>query len=156
MIVEKILEGRRYIEVATGYLCDEAELAYLAGIVDGEGSIFIAKNSARLQGSYTLRLSVTSTDRVLIDWIHARFGGNTCSQRKPNRWSPAYHWRLSGPHAKQLLEAIGPYLVIKRVKADWAIAFQQSRLGIGVHPLAPGKIAEYRWFKKELSNARCN
>lgn len=156
MIVERILEGKRYIEIDPQHILSEVELAYLAGIIDGEGSIFIAKESKRLAADYMLRLSVTSTDKVLIDWIHRRFGGNVCRQRRPiGKWKLAYHWRASGPHAMRILEATNQFLVLKRLKADFAIAFQQRKQGIGVHPLPPEKAEEYRWFKAEVSDARC-
>lgn len=52
----------------------ERDLAYLAGILDGEGCFSIGKSS---KGYYNLRVDVVNTDRRLIEWLHVNFGGYT-------------------------------------------------------------------------------
>ena len=157
MIVEKILEGKRYVEITPGYLCDEGELAYMAGIIDGEGSISICKPNRSQPTNFALSMAVCSIDEILIRWIHRRFGGYTCSEgRTPSRKKVYYRWAASGPQAALILEATRDWLTIKQSKADWAIAFQSSKPKRGFHPLSPERLAKCQWFKKELSNARCH
>lgn len=144
---------KKYTEIKDNYLVSEWERAYLAGIVDGEGSIFIAKENPS-KPNYMLRISISSTDKILIDWIYKRFGGNTCTQRKDINKKIVYHWRSSGPHAAKIISNIKEFLVIKKLKAEWAISFQNKKYKIGVHPLPLSKIIEYQWFKDNLSKAR--
>jgi hypothetical protein len=150
------INGKKYYELKKNYLVDEIELAYMAGIIDGEGSIFLA-NESNVKKSFVLRVSVSSTDRILIDWINDRFDGNTCvgskNKHKPN-YSTAYHWRTTGPRAAKLLEALRNFLVIKKAKADFAIAFQGQKNKRGEHPLTKEKIELYEKYKKEIKNAR--
>ena len=52
------------------------KLAYLAGIIDGEGSIMIWKSNidAKRRGQFNLRVNISSTDKCLMDWLVKNFG----------------------------------------------------------------------------------
>ena len=103
-------------------------LAYFAGIVDGEGTLGI---SQRGKGKYLGRpfFGVVNTNEELIKWIAKHFKGTvTCSKRGQGR-KPLYKWyatRLSD--IKQILEAILPYLIVKKEKAEEVIAECEKRL----------------------------
>lgn len=58
---------------------NNVELAYIAGIVDGEGYIGLSKFQGKVYGaryknkySYKTRFVVTNTDRSLILWLHSK------------------------------------------------------------------------------------
>jgi hypothetical protein len=96
------------------------DAAYLAGILDGEGSIVTQDN--------LWRLSVSNTHKPLIDWL-AGFGH--CSivhHRKPRTnpsfktQKPSWDWILcrQGDVAYCLFQ-IAPYMIIKRERAHTAI-----------------------------------
>lgn len=92
------------------------ESAYLAGIIDGEGSIVFSDNR--------YHLSVGSTDKLLLDWIYDKVGG-TVSLKTPGgyRRKPFYQWvRYEAYIVFQILSFIQPYLIIKKAKAQEAIA----------------------------------
>ena len=97
---------------------NEQELAYLAGIIDGEGSICIHKDSrdGRIWGEVT----VYNTSQELISWIHERFGGNIydCESRAEQYGTKRnLIIRWSGRDAAEFLPSLIPYLVIKKEKA---------------------------------------
>lgn len=97
---------------------DPAALGYIAGMIDGEGSIAYQISYVEHR-SYSV--CIANTDRSVMDWL-LRFGGKvTTRHRPPHR--DCYHWRI---HAKQdvvaLLEAVLPYLIIKRGLALEALA----------------------------------
>lgn len=96
--------------------------AYLAGIIDGEGSITFANNG---KGRWPcLAIDVTSCDVELIDWLHSEFGGTKRTRKSTNPlWNDAYVWRVKKASAVRLLMEIQPYLRItkKKVRADIAI-----------------------------------
>lgn len=112
----------------------ETERAYLAGIIDGEGSIMVIHHKAcppmHKWEFWVLRVLVVNTDRRLIDWLIARFGGWCATARSKNpKWKDTYHWKLDSKRAHPVLAAAMPYLLLKRKQAELALEF------IGTHKL---------------------
>lgn len=103
----------------------EAERAYIAGIVDGEGSIGIynrcTKNTETKRYIYALpKLSIHNTNKQLIDWLHQRLGGcvHKSNHRAKPQHSPCWGLDIQGNlQLKKLLTVILPYLIIKKDKA---------------------------------------
>lgn len=87
---------------------------YVAGIIDGEGSIFSRGRNPHV--------SVSNTSQKLIEEL-VRFGGHT-QVRNPRRGMgtlPGWDWALCGEKAAIMLRACLPYLVIKQDKAVEAL-----------------------------------
>ena len=100
----------------------DIEWAYLAGIVDGEGSITASSN-----GQDRIRVTVTSTSRGLIDWMVARVGGSVCNRRPASpRHKPTYGCEVSYVKAKSFLRGVLPYLLIKARHAELALQFSDT------------------------------
>ena len=58
------------------YQVKSEDLAYIAGIIDGEGYIGITKRIRRGKyREYTVRISIGQTDGATLDWIKDNFGG---------------------------------------------------------------------------------
>lgn len=90
------------------------DLAYAAGIVDGEGCVFfMERGSASL-----LFLKVNNTREQLCWWFKEHFGG-CVSYRKPEsiRHAPSWTWSVHGPKAATILHALFPFMVLKRPQA---------------------------------------
>ena len=91
------------------------ELAYLAGMVDADGSIMLY---LRKGITLRLRLQVTNTAESIMDWLQERFGGPVSRGKRLN---PLHKvglvWFLDGDTAYDLIEQIQPYLVIKAAQA---------------------------------------
>ncbi|MDO8752579.1 MAG: LAGLIDADG family homing endonuclease [Anaerolineales bacterium] len=94
-------------------MVDIEELAYAAGLFDGEGSITLTRH--RNNRTHSPQVSVTSTDYEVVRWFRERFGGSVVTKqpRKSNH-SVSYDWRLTDRRALAFLELIRPYLVIER------------------------------------------
>jgi len=92
------------------------KLAYLAGIIDGEGCIHI---NTRDNQAYSYQLSITSTDLILLDWIKEIFGGKIYGpfKGKSNK-QYFYTWHAHGLLGKQILELTLPFLIIKNKSAQ--------------------------------------
>jgi hypothetical protein len=112
------------------------DLAYLAGVIDGDGTIVIGKTRSRAKSGifyprYDLRVAVYNTDERLMLWIEERFGGHVYTVRRnkplPNR-RVAYKWTLGQRQAAILLKQVRPYLVIKAAQSDLALKFQESKM----------------------------
>lgn len=94
-------------------MISDVEAAYTAGILDGEGSIALTRN--RKDRWPSPQVSVSSTDRELLEWIRNRYGGSIV--RKPPRQpthSLSFEWKLTDRRALDLLRLVHKYLVIQR------------------------------------------
>lgn len=109
-----------------------ADLAWTAGIIDGEGSIFVMKQGRKDRErthNYILRVSVQSADRVMTPELKRLFpdGAQFSTQREQrNGWSNTLKWQLNGKKAARFLKEILPYLRVKRRQAELAIEFQDT------------------------------
>ncbi len=107
----------------------DTELAYLAGIIDGEGSIELRMQRT---GSLDLVLHVFNSDAPLFRWIEERFAGTTYEIHRRLRvdkpqWAPMYNWNMRGESARDLLAELEPWMVIKKPQADLAIEAFDNR-----------------------------
>ena len=111
---------------------DAINLSYMAGIVDGEGSIFIARYKAkrllsRLKYRYQLKMCVVNTSKNLIVELHELFGGSTylCHKRKITNHQLCWQWYNHGHETVKILKLLYPYLRLKKKQADIAFDFQK-------------------------------
>lgn len=119
------------------------KLAYLAGLLDGEGSILISNTFKGTRQIPIVR--VNNTDKKMIDWIKKEFGGHINSKdrtRKPH-WKILYRWETNAIKDTYLiLNAVFPYLITKKQNAKKVIAWSAK------------KIEKYNSFEKELNKRR--
>lgn len=103
--------------------------AYLAGIIDGEGTIRI--NKTRLskypnwQDKYSAHISVGMSSKKVIDLLVKNFKARMRIERAgvPNR-KTIYRWGTSGNKAvPKILKKILPYLIAKKKHAELVIEF---------------------------------
>ena len=107
------------------------DLAYIAGIIDGEGSIYTDRHpSKKGLARYNIVVSVGMTDKSALEFIQVFFGGKIrCQNRAIHKnWKPELIWKVSGEKAQIVLKAIKPYLLTKRAQAEVALRLLE------VHP----------------------
>lgn len=97
----------------------EAQLIYLAGIVDGEGHICLTRQTKRKNGNVyyhdSPRIIVSNTNLELLEWLTDNFGGSYYTSKKPSdRYKQCYAWSLVGRNAIELGKRLEPYLIVKR------------------------------------------
>lgn len=104
------------------------ELAWMAGLFDGEGWVFI-KESRRLEVlskvRHALVIGITNSETNLLTPFLA--WGGRIRPRKGTKLTrkPIFEWRIEAQKATAFLWAIRPYLRGKKAaKADLAIDFQ--------------------------------
>lgn len=111
------------------------KLAYLAGIIDGEGCFHICllngkKYDGYISDHYRGVLKIDNTDKRLIDWLNESFSGTssavtrTTSSRKFER--PVYSWTVTGFRLLDLCEQVLPYLVVKKKHCENMIIFKET------------------------------
>ena len=110
----------------------KSDLGYVAGIIDGEGCISIAKirKSNRTGGfEYNLRISVEHTNEWLIKWLQFNFEGSVhFRKRGSDKWKGTWAWQIAASKAAEFLLLILPYLKIKQSHAELALQFQKSKV----------------------------
>lgn len=102
--------------------------AYLAGVLDSDGCISICRQLKPKRPHYTLRVFITNTSRILIDWLLTNVGG-TChisNLNAPKHHKTAWRWTLRGYGATPILRATLPYLKVKAKRAELGLQFTKT------------------------------
>ncbi len=101
---------------------NEIERAYLAGIIDGEGSITLTRHTAGyMRGRYIYPLvRVANTDTSLFVWIKERvpYGHRGYTSKMNSRCKDVFHVTWAAREAIAVLREVLDYLVIKRSRAE--------------------------------------
>jgi hypothetical protein len=110
---------------------EQIDLAYIAGIVDGEGYIGITsdgKKGKRGQINYRLRVTVTNTSEWLCRYLRFYVEGSIVYLRPLNdNRQPCWQWQVDYKKAGNFLKLIVPYMHIKKPQAELAIKFQEAK-----------------------------
>ncbi|KKM84731.1 hypothetical protein LCGC14_1296220 [marine sediment metagenome] len=113
-------------------MTEDQKVAYLAGLVDADGSIIMAKSkNSRYRHPAVI---IANASKSIMVWLEVNFGGvgwnNNASKKNP-KFRDCYFWRLVGTQAVDLLKQIAPYLneEMKTKRANMLIARNISRGG---------------------------
>lgn len=113
----------------------ELDTAYMAGIIDGEGSMgvyYVADHhydNRRGRRSYFNSLSVSNTDKRLIDHLKSIWGGSITTYANHGfkySWIHRISWQ-SRSDLLNILNATLPYLVLKKEQAELMIQWCELR-----------------------------
>lgn len=100
---------------------------YIAGFFDGEGCIVIKRQISKSGGvNHTLRVSIPQVNPVVVRELYATYGGNLCVSRHKSR-RDIHRWQVDCKKAVNFLVDVLPYLVNKKVEAELAIQFQETK-----------------------------
>lgn len=121
----------------------ETDWAYIAAMMDGEGSFSITKTTikdrkGRPYNAFDCKVMVSNTSKVLIEWIENRFGGSSIISVKhiskkarangQKSLKPCYRWMAEGYENQVVfILKILPYLVIKLEQAKIALEFASMK-----------------------------
>ena len=104
-------------------------IAYAAGLFDGEGSVDIYKAStskASKNISLMLRVIITQKDGLIMNWLQDNFGGYVQKNVRPdNNW--VYHWDIRSKAAEDFINSIMPFVKIKKPQLELALEFQKKK-----------------------------
>ena len=95
----------------------EVEKAYLAGIIDGEGTVTLMKHHKN--ETPTPSVSVANNNLGLLKWIKSTVGGTITSKKKrlPHH-NDSYAWHIRQDRAIRVLNELKQYLKIKKQQAE--------------------------------------
>ena len=121
----------------------EAEISYIAGLFDGEGSIYFAKRPEkkkkhkgkghRISISQRISMEITMTDESVIRWVHEVLGCGTVV-RKPRKglrkdgtkYLMQWKWRCTFRDAYYVCCLLWPYAHTKLPKIQQIIDHYQG------------------------------
>lgn len=124
------------------------DLAYAAGIMDGEGTIGVTElavkytsgDRARRRKSSSFRdyIAVVMCDPIVPRWLSKKFGGAVYEYAgRKSGHKPTYRWHLNGKRAADFCALVLPYLRLKREQAKLVIEFR-SKVNAAPNPRAYG------------------
>ena len=98
----------------------ESDIAYIAGLFDGEGSIQYKqymrkrKHNPRPYPTWSIRMEIAMTDKSVLMWLCEVVGTGTVNSRKvkPGK-KKQWRWRCSHRQAYYVARLIWPYVHVK-------------------------------------------
>ena len=132
-------------------------LAWLAGFIDGEGTISLRSRKSK-QGVrkpyWEPVVEVCNTRQDIVLLIQREYGGSLwTSDKAPSRVSthkPCSYLRWTDAEALHLLECVRPYLVLKDRQADLVMEFIRHRQSTPI-PGQKGHSPEVVAFRRGLA-----
>ena len=144
-------------------MVSESDIAYIAGLFDGEGSIHIkrgierkkkhnGKPGRRLSNSMRISMEITMTDQSVLRWLHEVLGVGTLNKkpRKGKRkdgtkYLMQYRWRCTFREAYYVCRLLWPYAHTNLPKIEEVIDHY------GDHKIMNGKFINLEEYKKAMS-----
>lgn len=99
----------------------DVDAAYIAGFLDGEGSIMIIGRA----DAFMLRVSFANNKRNVLEWIREKTGvGNVTEKSRENQnHATSYMLLINSNAANSLLKQVSKYLIIKKEQSLLAMEF---------------------------------
>lgn len=117
----------RMLSISRPITAPVTDVAYIAGLFDGEGCITTYMSSP---GSNRPRLSISLAGcfKDTLDWIETIFGGTVRANKNGSTNKIVYVWKPGTiPEKLVFLDAVAPFLREKRSQADLALAYLRVR-----------------------------
>jgi hypothetical protein len=133
----------------------KTDIAYIAGILDGEGYIGIKRSSVRkdcASRSYHARIQVRMVDEPAIAFIADTLGGWYYREKANAAMGrPLYCYSASDAAAASILHIVLPYLRVKRGAADIVLELRAWQSGRAAHRT---KVVGHRDFPNSHGTVR--
>lgn len=121
--MDKLTEGERLV----------ISPQYLAGAIDADGCIGVAKMAQTIRGKslrYDARLQLTNTNLPFLEAVQEQYGGHIKTASRGisanPKWKTGYHlcWGTKG--SELVIRQILPYLIIKKERAELALELRST------------------------------
>ena len=144
-------------------MISQSDVAYIAGLFDGEGSIYFARRiekkkkhkgkGYRTSMSQRISMEITMTDESVIRWVHEVLGVGTVV-RKPRKgrrkdgtkYLMQYKWRCTFRQAYYVCCLIWPYAHTKLPKINQILEHYKDN-----EKMINGKVVNLEEYKKAMS-----
>jgi len=107
----------------------EIEKAYITGLIDGEGSIYISlrahPNGNRI---YCFYVSVVNTYKEIIEYLKNKLNGSIQYRKARDiKNKDLWRWAIGGVGTIKIIEALFPYFIIKKEQAKIILQFHKEQ-----------------------------
>ena len=98
----------------------ETDLAWAAGIIDGEGHIGLYLSHTNTGDCYVLKVAVVNTSLKMLERLKEIFGTGVINNRPQRQAHHKQQWCFyaCSKKAEKILDAVRPYLVAKLDQAE--------------------------------------
>jgi hypothetical protein len=126
------------------------QAAYLAGLIDGEGTITLTR--IHRNENRRLVVSISNNDRSLLKFVRAAIGAGRITTKRTysERHAPSFAYQISSRQALDLLRQLVPYLKTYRVKRAKLALNAYLRLTPRNGCYRPAVAASRREFERRL------
>ena len=136
------------------------ELAYIAGLFDGEGCIQCKqiweakqrKNKPRRYKVWRITMEISMTDKDLIEWVHKTLDVGTVLINVKNKspsskphWKTQWRWRCSHRQAYKVCKMLWPYIQVKLPQVEKIIDHYEPEY------LMNDKVVSLHKYKENMS-----
>ena len=107
------------------------DIAYIAGLFDGEGSIYYRQITEKRKGRnpckvWKIRMEMSMTDKNVMELVHETLGCGTLNERrflKPyaKTWKKQWRWQCSHRDALYVCKLLWPHTIVKLHKIEQII-----------------------------------
>lgn len=107
-------------------LYNPEDLAYIAGFIDGEGTVSLKKNGIRWPTVLPYIL-ITNTNLEVLEWIQKilKCGGIYSKRSNNEKWREAFVLRFQTKETRIILPLIYPFLRLKKRQAELIFEFEK-------------------------------
>jgi len=134
----------------------DIDAAYIAGLVDGEGTVTLTRRHRN--ENRQLCLTISSTERQMLEFVRQALNAGKITNKSiaSIRHAPSYTYTIANRQALQLLHQIEPWLKsYKRLRAS-LILKDYVRLTPRNGKYSPAMKAERRAFELEVLSIKAN
>ena len=116
---------------------NDSDAAYLAGLFDGEGSVYFKKmNQIKhkrpgkpVHKVWVIRMEIAMTDKEVLEWVWETTGVGAFGPRKVKKgYKPQWRWRAAHRDALKVCKWLWPYAQTKLNKIEQVIDHYEPNL----------------------------
>ena len=136
-----------------------AEIAYMAGLFDGEGHVEYKKRLVKQKKgknkaykTWSIRCEMSMTDREVMEWFHQTLNFGTLNKREAKKsWTgkkPQWRWRCSYRDALKFAKLMWPHAQVKLHKLEQIIDHYEpdiQEMGDNVVDLEKERFIRTQW-----------
>ena len=134
----------------------ESDIAYIAGLFDGEGSISYKqymrkrKHQKKAYPTWSIRMEIAMTDRSVLIWLHEILGVGTVNPKRYKTkytvgWKKQWRWRCQFRDAYYVARLLWPYVHVKLPGIQKIIEHYSKEV------LMNGNVVDLKKYKEAMS-----
>ena len=134
------------------------DIEYIAGLFDGEGSIYYKQITEKRKGRnpckvWKIRMEMSMTDKNVMELVHETLGCGSLRERKflkpyAKKWKKQWRWQCSHRDALYVCKLLWPHAIVKLHKMEQIIDHYEpdiQDLGDNVVDLEKERIIRRVW-----------